>query len=104
LWYPFFIGMSSLVIIWLSYRVGYADSFFHHIRDTTDRLENDIQDSIKWDNFELLEHLPITVSGVEGELIACVVDWFLPFAPGDGPKLRYFGAVYFADDDLIRSR
>jgi len=27
--------MSSLVIIWLSYRVGYADSFFHHIRDTT---------------------------------------------------------------------
>jgi hypothetical protein len=35
LWYPFSIGMSSLSIRWLSYRVGYADSFFHHFRDTT---------------------------------------------------------------------
>ncbi len=26
--------MSSLSVSWLSYRVGYADSFFHHIRDT----------------------------------------------------------------------
>jgi hypothetical protein len=35
LWYPFFIGISSLSFSWLSYRVGHADSFFHHIRDTT---------------------------------------------------------------------
>jgi hypothetical protein len=35
LWYPFFIGISSLSVSWLSYRVGHADSFFHHIRDTT---------------------------------------------------------------------
>ncbi|MBM3119392.1 MAG: hypothetical protein FJ006_07580 [Chloroflexi bacterium] len=35
LWYPFSIGISSFVFIWLSYRVGYADSFFHHIRDTS---------------------------------------------------------------------
>ena len=34
LWYPFSIGISSLSINWLFYRVGYADPFFHHIRDT----------------------------------------------------------------------
>jgi hypothetical protein len=28
------VGISPLVFIWLFYRVGYADSFFHHIRDT----------------------------------------------------------------------
>jgi hypothetical protein len=27
-------GISSLVFIWLSYRVGYTDSFFSHFRDT----------------------------------------------------------------------
>jgi hypothetical protein len=66
-----------------------------------ERLENDISDSSKWENFELLERYPVTVSGVEGELIAYVIDWFLPFAEGEGPKLQYHRAVYFDYNGLI---
>ena len=65
------------------------------------RLENDIVDNAEWENFELLERLPVTVSGMEGELIAYVVDWFIPIPRGEGPLLQYHQAVYFDHNGLI---
>jgi len=65
-----------------------------------ERIENDISDSSKWENFELLERYPVTVSGVEGELIAFVIDWFLPFGE-EWPDLQYHRRFYFDFDGLI---
>jgi hypothetical protein len=65
------------------------------------RLENDISDNSRWENFELLERYPVTVSGIEGELIAYVIDWFLPFPESEGQELQYYRAVYFDFDGLI---
>ena len=70
-------------------------------QNAKERIENDIGDNASWDNFELLERIPITVSGVEGELIAYVVDWFIPIPRGEGPLLQYHRAVYFDYNGLI---
>jgi len=48
-----------------------------------------------------LERYPVSVSGVEGELIAYVVDWFLPVPGDDGPLLKYVRAVYFDHNGLV---
>lgn len=69
-------------------------------QNAQERLENDISDNSKRENFELLERYPVTVSGVEGEIIAFVIDWFLPFGE-EWPDLQYHRRVYFDFDGLI---
>jgi hypothetical protein len=69
--------------------------YFSAPQNAKDRLENDLLHESKWKNFELFERHPVTVSGVEGELIYYQVDWFLPVPKGEGPGLQYVRAVYF---------
>jgi hypothetical protein len=65
------------------------------------RIEGTLSDHAKWDNFELLERSPVTVSGIEGELIYYVTDWVGLFPSTEGPKLEYIKQVFFDYDGLI---
>ena len=47
-----------------------------------------------------MERLPITVSGVEGELIVYLVDKLMPIPVEDGKNLWYVRIVYFDYNDL----
>ena len=85
LWYPFSIGMSSLSFNWTLYRVGYADSFFHHFRDTTSRIY--WVGAIDWDRrlFDALIPLPdgtsynsYLVMGSEKTALIDTVDTAMP--------------------------
>ena len=51
--------------------------------------------------FELLERRPLTVSGVEGELLVFVEDWGMILAVQDTPKLRYARWAYFDYGGLV---
>lgn len=79
----------------------YAPRATMDIQNSTERLNMTLEGQKRWENFKLLERLPVTVYGIEGELIAYVVDWFLPVSKGEGPLLQYHKAVYFDYNGLI---
>jgi hypothetical protein len=67
----------------------------------TDRLEGVLEDEAKWENYELLERAPLTVAGIEGEMVTYLVDKLMPVPREDGQRLEYHRAVYFEYDGLI---
>jgi len=68
-----------------------------HPASAETRLEDALSSWSKWPHFELLERTAVTVSGIQGELIAYYIDWLLPVPKqeGDEPLLRYKVEVYF---------
>lgn len=52
-------------------------------------LNEHLKDAGRRANYSLLEQSPITMSGIEGGLIAYILDWTIPFAVKDGPQLKY---------------
>lgn len=66
----------------------------------TDDLEEVLKDMAKWENFELLERAPMTVAGIEGEMVAYLVDSLIAWFTGSA-GLEYNCAVYFDYNGLI---
>ncbi|MBN1368271.1 MAG: hypothetical protein JW967_10145 [Dehalococcoidales bacterium] len=61
----------------------------------SERLDGVIEDVSKWPSFELLERVPVTVSGFTGEQVV-YVDTLLPFPTASGEQpLEITRAVYF---------
>ena len=60
-----------------------------------------MEDEAKWANFELLERAPLTVAGIEGEMVAYLVDKLMPIPREDGQRLAYCRVVFFEHDGLI---
>jgi len=59
-----------------------------------------LEGEAKWENFQLIERSPITVSDVEGELIVYLVDKLMPIPVEDGKNLEYVRAAYFDYNEL----
>ena len=78
-----------------NYKIYYGESY-----SAADEIESVLEDEAKWANFQLLERSPITVSGVEGELVVYLVDKLMPIPVEDGKNLEYVRAVYFDYNDL----
>lgn len=68
-----------------------------NLHTSEDYIENRLSREARWEHFKLLERSPVTVSGVEGEMIVYVVDWFLPRPQ----EVKYIKSVYFDYDGLI---
>ncbi|MBN2543352.1 hypothetical protein JXI42_10850 [bacterium] len=88
-------GSSSIEVIISNYKVYHGESY-----TAADRIDAVLKGQAKWDNFQLLERSPITVSGVEGELIIYLVDKLMPIPVEDGKNLEYVRAAYFDYNDL----
>lgn len=84
-------------------RVVVSDSkeYWGESYSATDELEELLEDMAKWANFELLERAPLTVAGIEGEMVAYLVDKLMPIPREDGQRLEYHRVVYFEYDGLI---
>ena len=88
---------------------SYAPAYIHVMiirpEENSDNAESRVDSTIshlaRWENYELFDRSPITVSGIEGELIYYLVDWLLPVPTGEGPGLKYVREVYFDYDGLI---
>ncbi len=88
-------GTSSISISILNRKIYYGESY-----SAADRIEKVLEGLPIWENFKLLEHSPVTVSGMEGEIIVYLVDKLMPIPVEDGKNLEYVRAVYFDYDDL----
>jgi hypothetical protein len=87
---------SSIISISISnYKIYFGESY-----SATEKIEAVLKGEAEWENFQLLERSPITVSGVEGELIVYLVDRLMPIPVEDGENLEYVRAVYFDYNDL----
>jgi hypothetical protein len=53
-------------------------------RSAQERIEYVIQSGEKWPNFKLIERRPVTISGIQGEMVFYEVDGFMV-----GPKMLY---------------
>ena len=88
-------GSSSINIGISNYKVYHGESY-----TAADRIEAVLKGQAKWENFKLLERSPITVSGVEGELIVYLIDKLMPIPVEDGKNLWYLRIAYFDYNDL----
>jgi hypothetical protein len=83
--------MASVFYVDISnYKIYYGESY-----SATNRLERVLEGEAKWANYQLLERAPLTVSGIEGEMVAYLVDKLMPIPVEDGENLEYVCAVYF---------
>ena len=104
-------GDSGLKTVSASYRPAYiavyvSDSTLNNKRagvTATERLNGRLKsEEDKWDNFKLIEHSTIIVSGIEGDYAEWEVDWFNLFAnKSDEPPLEYRRQVSFDFKGLI---
>jgi hypothetical protein len=83
-------GTSFITIHVANYKIYFGESY-----SAADKIESVLEDQAKWANFELLERTPLTVSGVQGEVIVYLVDRLMPIPVEDGKNLDYFRSVYF---------
>ena len=88
-------GTPDISVHISNYKIYYGESY-----SAVDDIEELLKDEAKWENFQLLERSPITVSGVEGELIVYLVDKLMPIPVEDGKNLEYVRIVYFDYNDL----
>jgi hypothetical protein len=88
-------GSSDISVHISNYKIYYGESY-----SAVNDIEELLKDEAKWENFKLLERSPITVSGVEGELIVYLVDKLMPIPIEDGKNLWYIRIVYFDYNDL----
>ncbi len=88
-------GTSSISVYISNFKIYYGESY-----SSVDYIERLLEGEAEWENFQLLERSPITVSGVEGELIVYLVDKLMPIPVEDGKNLEYVRAVYFDYNDL----
>jgi hypothetical protein len=66
-----------------------------------ERIKVTLEGEASWANFKLLNRSPLTVSGVQGELIEYLVDRLMPIPREDGKNLDYVCAVYFDYNGLL---
>lgn len=83
-------GTSSIII-----RVSNSKIYFGESYSAADRIEALLEGQASWANFKLLNRLPLTVSGVQGEMVEYLVDRLMPIPVEDGKNLDYVCAVYF---------
>jgi hypothetical protein len=88
-------GTSSIEIFISNYKVHFGESYL-----ATDKIDSVLEGEASWANFQLLERSSRTVSGVEGEMIAYLVDRLMPIPVEDGKNLDYVRAVYFDYNNL----
>jgi hypothetical protein len=88
-------GTSVISIKVLNYKVYYGESY-----SAADRMERVLEGQASWANFKLLNRSPLTVSGVQGELVEYLVDMLMPIPREDGKNLEYVCAVYFDYNEL----
>jgi hypothetical protein len=81
--------------------VSDSKKYWGELYSATDDLEELLEDESKWENYQLLERAPLTVSGIEGEMVAYLVDRLMPIPRKDGQRLEYHCAVYFDYNGLI---
>jgi hypothetical protein len=91
-------GRRSPAVIYVV--VSDSKKYWGESYSATDKLEGVLEDMAKWDDYELLERAPMTVAGVEGEMVAYLVDSLISLFTGGG-ELEYNCAVYFEYDGLI---
>jgi hypothetical protein len=92
-------GYTSPAVIYVI--VSDSKEYWGESYSATDKLEGVLEDEAKWENFELLERASMTVFGIEGEMVAYLVDKLMPIPREDGQRLEYNRAVYFEYDGLI---
>jgi len=85
----------------ISVHVYDASEYESAPKTSRERLERTITGKASWANFKLLERSPLTVSGVEGEMIEYLVDKLMPIPVEDSKNLEYFRVVYFDYNGLI---
>ena len=91
-------GMRGTSVIYIdisNYKIYFGES-----HSAADKIESVLEDEAKWTNYKLLERSPITVSGVEGELVIYLVDKLMPIPVEDGSNLWYVCAAYFDHNNL----
>ena len=89
-------GTSSISINICNLKVYYGESY-----SAVDFYDDLLQGLTKWENFRILERSPITVAGIEGELVVYLVDKLMPIPVEDGKNLTYVRAAYFDYNDLV---
>jgi len=87
--------MSYISIKILNYKIYYGESY-----SAADRIEAVLKGQAEWANFKLLNRSPLTVYGVQGELVEYLVDRLMPIPVEDGENLDYHCAVYFDYNEL----
>jgi hypothetical protein len=93
------VGHQSPAAIYIV--VSDSKKYWGESYSATDELEELLEDESKWENYQLLERAPLTVSGIEGEMVAYLVDKLMPIPREDGQRLEYHRAVYFEYNGLI---
>jgi hypothetical protein len=86
---------SSITVTISNYK-----SYFGEAYSAADKIENVLEDEAEWANYKLLERSPLTVSGVQGEMIVYLVDKLMPIPREDGKNLEYVRAVFFDYNNL----
>jgi hypothetical protein len=79
----------------ISIDISNFKKYFGESYSVADRIESVLKGQAKWDNFKLLGRSPLTVSGIQGELVEYLVDRLMPIPVEDGKNLDYFCSVYF---------
>ena len=93
------VGHTSPGVIYVF--VSDSKQYWGEWYSATDELEERLEDAAKWENYELLERAPLTVDGIEGEMVAYLMDKLMPIPREDGQRLEYHLAVFFEYDGLI---
>jgi hypothetical protein len=93
------VGHQSPAAIYVI--VSDSKKYWGESYSATDDLEGLLEDVAEWENFELLERAPLTVAGIEGEMVAYLMDKLMPVPREDGQRLEYHRAVYFEYNGLI---
>jgi hypothetical protein len=91
-------GRRSPAVIYVV--VSDSKEYWGESYSATDKLEGVLEDEAKWENYELLERAPLTVAGIEGEMVVYLVDSLIAWFTGS-EGLEYNRAVYFEYDGLI---
>lgn len=83
-------GKSFISVYISDFKAYYGDSY-----SATDSIDEILTDNARWENFQLLGRSPVTVSGIEGELVVYLVDKLVSTPVEDSDKIWYVRAVFF---------
>jgi hypothetical protein len=91
-------GTSVIYVDISNYKIYYGESYTASVK-----IESLLESEARWVNFKLLDYSPLTVSGVDGEMIIYLVDKLMPIPVEYGKNLEYVCAVYFDYNNLTWS-
>ena len=88
-------GSSYINVEISNFTLGYGEVF-----TATAALERRLEGESTWKSFKLLERSPVTISGVEGELVVYLNNQLMPLPVEDENSLEYVCSVFFNHNEL----